>query len=54
MHDAADEKCIACDEEGLWALAFKGGKGRIDLADGRGIENLDLQPDCGGDFLYDT
>src|SRR5262249_20031658 len=45
LHGAADEKCIAGDEEGIWALALKGGEGRIDFADSRGVENLDLQPD---------
>src|SRR5262249_47826471 len=47
LHGAADEECIAADEEGIWALALKGGEGRIDLADSRGVENLKLQPDGG-------
>ena len=42
LHGAAGEECIAGDEEGIGTLTFKGGKGRIDLADGRGVENLDL------------
>ena len=33
--------------------ALNRGKGRIDLADSRGVENLDLQPDGGGGFLHD-
>jgi hypothetical protein len=53
LYGAADEECIAGDEEGIWALALKGGKGRIDLADGRRVENLDLQPDGGCGFLHD-
>jgi hypothetical protein len=51
LHRAAEEECVASDEEGIWALALKGGKGRIDLADGHCVENLDLQPDGARGFL---
>src|SRR5262249_17737519 len=50
LHGAAYEECIASDEEGIWALVLKGGEGRIDLADSRGVENLKLQPDGGCGF----
>ncbi len=53
LHGAADEECIATDEESIWTLTLNGGKGRIDLAAGAGLENLDLQPDGGGGFLHD-
>ena len=33
------------DEEGVGPLAHKRRKGRLDLAAGAGVENLDLQPD---------
>ena len=52
MHAAAGEERVGSDEEGIGALARKGGKGRIDLADRRGVEDLDLQPDGGGGFLH--
>ena len=32
LHAAAVEECVGSDEEGIGALARKGGKGRIDLA----------------------
>ena len=53
LHGAADEECIAIDEESIWTLTLNGGKGRIDLAAGAGLENLDLQPDGGGGLLHD-
>jgi hypothetical protein len=53
LHGATDEECIASNEESIGTLALNGGKGRIDLADGRGVKNLDLQPDGGGGFLHD-
>src|ERR1035437_10115089 len=37
---------------GIGAVARKGGKGRINLADRTGVEDLDLQPDRGSGFLY--
>src|SRR5262249_12894587 len=49
---AAEEECIASDEEGIRALAFKRGKGRIDLADRTGVKDLDLQSDGGGGFVH--
>ena len=45
------EECVWSDEEGVGAHAGKCGKGRIDLADRRGVEDLGLQPDGRGGFL---
>src|SRR5262245_52043412 len=50
LHTAIDEETIAGEEQGIGALARKGGKGRIDLGDCRGVEDLDL-PDSGSGFL---
>jgi hypothetical protein len=44
LQTAVAEESVASDEEGIGALARKGGKGRIDLADRSGVEYLDLQP----------
>src|SRR5438105_9905993 len=38
LHGAADEECIATDEESIWTLTLNGGKGRIDLAASAGFE----------------
>jgi hypothetical protein len=43
LHATADEELVGSDEEGIRALALKGGKGRIDLAARSGVEDLDLQ-----------
>jgi hypothetical protein len=48
---AAEEECVASDEEGVGALARNGGKSRIDLAARAGIEDVDLQPEGAGRFL---
>ena len=39
------EKGVGADEEGIGPLARKRCEGRIDLAAGAGVEDLDLQPD---------
>jgi hypothetical protein len=39
------------DEEGIGALARKACKGRINLADRRGVNDLDLQSKSVGSFL---
>jgi hypothetical protein len=49
---AAGEKCVATEEEGIGAIAGKSGKGRIDLADCRGIEYLSFQSDGRRGFLH--
>ena len=40
----AVEEGVAADEEGVGPLAHKSCEGRIDLAAGAGVEDLDLQP----------
>jgi hypothetical protein len=52
LHAAAGEESVASDEEGIGTLAREGGKGRIDLADRRGVEDMDLQPEGTGNFLH--
>jgi hypothetical protein len=52
LRGAGDEECIGGDEERIQALARKTGKGRIDLVDRTGVENLDLQTDGRGGFLH--
>jgi hypothetical protein len=52
LHAAVEKECVASDEEGIRVLVRKGCKGRIDLADCTGIEDLDLQPDGVGGFLH--
>ena len=47
LHSAADEECIASDEEGIGALARKSSKGCVDLAGRTGVEDLDLQSERG-------
>src|SRR5262249_56388158 len=37
------EECVVADEEGVGALARNSREGRIDLAAGAGVEDLDLQ-----------
>ncbi len=45
MHAPAVEKGIGTDEEAIDSLAREVCKGRVDLANGASIEDLDLQPD---------
>jgi hypothetical protein len=52
LYAAADEEYFGSHEEGIGAVARKGGKGCIDLADRRSIEDMDLQPDGAGSFLH--
>jgi hypothetical protein len=42
------------DEEGIRALARKACKDRINLADRRGVNDLDLQPKSVGGFLHNV
>jgi hypothetical protein len=44
LDTSAVEKGVATDEERIGPLPRKICEGRIDLADGAGVENLDLQP----------
>jgi hypothetical protein len=41
----AVEEGVATDEEGVGPFTHKGSESGIDLADGAGFEDLDLQPD---------
>ena len=52
LHALGVEECVARDEEGIGALARKGGKGRIYLPARAGINDLDLQPVDAGSFLH--
>src|SRR5580700_3945913 len=49
---AAGEECVWGDEEGLDVIARHGGEGRVYLAAGRRVENLESQSDGGGGLLY--
>src|SRR5580658_1484982 len=49
---AASEERVGSDEEGIGAFMFKGDKGRVDLADRTGVENLKLHSDGGRGFLH--
>ena len=48
----ADEEPVGGDEEGIGPVAHEGGKGRLDLAAGAGVENLNLQPESACSFWY--
>jgi hypothetical protein len=45
-------KKTSSDEQGVGAIAHKGGEGRLDLAPGAGVEDLNLQSHCTGGFRY--
>ena len=40
---AAEEECLAANEEGVGVVARERVKGRLDLAAGTGVEDLNLQ-----------
>ena len=46
LHAPAGEERVGADEEGVGPLAHEGAEGRIDLAAGAGVEDLDLQPEA--------
>ena len=48
----AVEKGVGADEEGVGPLAHKSCEGRIDLAAGAGVEDLDLQPHGAGSRFH--
>ena len=48
----AGEERVASDEQGVGAVAHEGGEGRLDLAAGAGVEDLNLQSDGAGGFRY--
>ena len=43
LHAPSYKKCILADKESVGPLAPKNCEGRVDLAAGAGVENLDLQ-----------
>src|SRR5262245_8766891 len=49
----ANKKDIDTDEDGFGPLAHESGEGRIDLAAGAGVEDLDLQSHSAGGRLHD-
>jgi hypothetical protein len=51
LRGAAGKECVAGDDEGIGALRRKGGKSRVDLAAGAGVEGMNLQPDGPASFL---
>src|SRR6516162_9588852 len=48
----AREEDITSDVQGVGAIAHEGGKGRLNLAPGGGVEDLDLQSHCTGGFRH--
>ena len=52
LHAPRVQECGLSYEDSVWPVAFDNGKGRIDLAAGAGIENLDLQPDSTSSRFY--
>jgi len=52
LYAVGDEEPFGSHEEGVGTLARKGGKGRIDLADRRSTEDMDLQPEGAGGVLH--
>jgi hypothetical protein len=42
LNTTAVEKSIACNEQSVGPLASEAGIGRVDLANGAGVEELDL------------
>ena len=52
LHTPGVEEGVAADEEGVGPLAHKSREGRIDLAAGAGIDDLDLQPHGAGSRFH--
>ena len=48
MDAPAREEDITSDVKGVGAIAHEGGEGRLDLAPGAGVEDLNLQSHCMG------
>jgi hypothetical protein len=48
----AREEDISSDVQGVGAIAREGGEGRLDLAPGAGVEDLNLQSHCTGGVRY--
>src|SRR5262249_3943982 len=49
---SAGEEHVASDVQGIGAVVHEGGEGRLDLAPGAGVEDLDLQAHCTSSFRY--
>ena len=49
---ATAEECVAGHEEGIWPLARKSGKRRVDFRTRARVEHLDLEPDRAGSLLH--
>src|SRR6516165_10821956 len=52
LDTSAREEDITSDVQGVGAIAHEGGEGRLDLAAGAGIEDLNLHSHCTGGFRY--
>src|SRR5262245_39225701 len=48
----AREEHVTIDEQGIGTVAYKGGEGRLDLAAGTCVENLNFQPERTGGVWY--
>jgi hypothetical protein len=48
----AREEHVTSDVQGVGAIAREGGEGRLDLAPGARLEDLNLQSHCTGGFRY--
>src|SRR5262245_16099680 len=48
----AREEHVTIDEQGIGTVPYKGGEGRLNLAAGARVENLNLQPECTGGFRH--
>src|SRR5262245_8769915 len=52
LEASAREEDITSDVQGVGAIAHESGEGRLDLAAGAGVEDLNLQSHCTGGFRY--
>jgi len=48
----AREEPVGGDEQGISALVHEGREGRLDFADGAGVEDLNLQSEGASSFRY--
>jgi len=48
----AGKEDVASDVQGIGPVGHEGGEGRLNLAAGAGVEDLNLQSDCVGGFWY--
>src|SRR5262249_61220742 len=52
LDTSADEERVAGDEQGVGPVAHEDGEGCLDLADGAGVEELNLKADGTGRFRH--